>query len=41
MKDVGDQKPRVADGSGGAITWAPLSLGNRGGDDIISLVLSA
>lgn len=41
VKDVGDQKPRVADGSGGAITWAPLSLGNRGGDDIISLVLSA
>ena len=41
MKDVGDQKPRVADGSRGAITWAPLSLGNGGGDDIISLVLSA
>ena len=40
MKDVGDQKTRVADGSKGSITWGPLSLGSRGGDDIISLVLS-
>ena len=41
VKDVGDQKTRVADGSRGTITWGPLSLGSRGGDDIISLVLSA
>ena len=41
VKDVGDQKTRVADGSRGTITWGPLSLGSRGGDDIISLVWSA
>ena len=41
VKDVGDQKTRVADGSKGSITWGPLSLGSRGGDDIVSLVLSA
>ena len=40
VKDVSDQKTRVADGSRGTITWGPLSLGRRGGDDIISLVLS-
>ena len=41
VKDVGDQKTRVADGSRGTITRGPLSLGSRGGDDIVSLVLSA